>query len=420
MFKKIKSQIRPYFTKDLLPIFFLGFASGAPFSLIASVLSAWLTELGISKTSIGLLTLVAVPYSFKYLWSPFVDGLDIPILKKLGKRRSWLITTQILLMAAIFALGSINPLEHLALCAILAICVSFFSATQDIVIDAYRIERLAVHQQGMGGAIYSYGYRIALYISGAVPLVIATYYTWQLAYIFASMLMLVGIITTLVIKEPREHHELTKARTMLQFLNDVIIAPFKNFIKIPEWYYIIAFVILFKLGDAMAGIMTMPFLLDTGFTKMEIVSIVKTYGLVTTFIGLFIGGLIVNKLNFRKALLFSGIAQMLSNLMFVYQDSVGHDMIALIWTITVENLASGIGATVIIAYLSSLCSLKFAATQYALLSSIASLSRNLLSGFSGIVVDHYGWSIFFLVSTLAALPALMLISKIQVFDRHRQ
>lgn len=420
MFKKIKSQINPYLTKDLLPIFFLGFAGGAPFSLIASVLSAWLTELGISKTSIGLLTLVAVPYSFKYLWSPFVDGLNIPILKKLGKRRSWLITTQILLMAAIFALGSINPLENLTLCAILAIAVSFFSATQDIVIDAYRIERLAVHQQGMGAAAYSYGYRIALYISGSVPLIIATYYTWQLAYIFTGMIILVGIITTLVIKEPRDHHEVTKGRTMLQFLNDVIIAPFKNFTKIPEWYYVIAFIILFKLGDAMAGIMTTPFLLDTGFTKIEIVSIVKTYGLITTFIGLFIGGLMVNKLNFREALLFSGIAQMLSNLMFVYQDYVGHDMIVLISTITVENLASGMGATVMIAYLSSLCSFKFAATQYAVLSSVATLSRNVISGFSGIVVDNYSWSVFFLVSTIVALPALMLISKIQVFDKHRQ
>ncbi|MCH9753884.1 MAG: AmpG family muropeptide MFS transporter [Alphaproteobacteria bacterium] len=406
--------------RKLLPIFFLGFSGGVPLALIATVLSTWLTELGTTKTSIGLFTLVTIPYSFKYLWSPFVDGLHIPILDKLGKRRSWLLATQIFVMCAIFFMGSINPLTNMTLCAILAIAVAFFSATQDIVIDAYRIEHLEVHDQGLGAAVYSYGYRIALYISGALPLIVATYFTWQAAYISAGLLIMIGVITTLVIEEPHKHKKKTQYKNALEFLNKIIVAPFKNFIKIPSWYIIIIFVILFKLGDAMAGIMTTPFLLDIGFSKIEIVSIVKTYGLVTTFIGLFIGGLMVSKFTFKESLLYSGLAQMLSNLMFVYQDYVGYDSIALISTITVENLASGMGATVMIAYLSSLCSLKFAATQYALLSSIVTLSRNVISGFSGIIVDNYNWTTFFLVSTIAALPALLLISKIQVFDKHRQ
>lgn len=420
-FQAILDNLKPYMNKKFTPLFFLGFSGGIPLAMIGSVLSAWLTELGISKTSIGLFTLVSIPYSFKYLWSPFVDGLNLPILGRFGKRRGWLLASQVFLLLAIFTLAITNPAENITLCAILAISVAFFSATQDIVIDAYRIEYLSPHQQGLGAAVYSYGYRISLYIAGAAPLIIATYLSWSSAYIFTGMLMLVGVITTLMIKEPSQRKQEDYIEKGIKvFFKEVIIAPFKNFMRIDNWHYIIIFVILFKLGDAMAGIMTTPFLLDIGFTKIEIVSIVKTYGLVTTFIGLLIGGLMVNKLNFREALLYSGIAQMLSNLMFVYQDYVGHDSIALISTITVENLASGMGATVMIAYLSSLCSIKFAATQYALLSSVVTLSRNLISGFSGIIVDNYNWTLFFLVSTIAALPALLLISKIKVFDTHRK
>lgn len=407
--------------RKLIPMFFLGFSGGIPLAMVGSVLSAWLTELGLSKTSIGLFTLVSVPYSFKYLWSPFVDGLNLPLLGKLGKRRGWLLASQALLIISIIALAISNPAQNITLCAILSISVAFLSATQDIVIDAYRIEYLSPHQQGLGAATYSYGYRIALYIAGAAPLIIATYMSWRSAYIFTGLLLIIGLVTTLLIKEPSKHKEKNYLqKSFLYFFKEVVVGPFRNFMKIDNWHHIIVFIVLFKLGDAMAGIMTTTFLLDTGFTKIEIVSIVKTYGLVTTFIGLFIGGIMVNKLNFREALLYSGIAQMLSNLMFVYQDYVGHDSLALISTITVENLASGMGATVMIAYLSSLCSIKFAATQYALLSSIVTLSRNVISGFSGIVVDNYNWTIFFLVSTIAALPALILISKIKVFDTHRE
>jgi len=420
MFPKISQFFSAYFNRRQLPIFFLGFSAGLPFALTASVLTTWLADIGISKSSIGLFTLVALPYSFKYLWSPFVDGLNIPILKRFGRRRSWLFLTQALLVVAIFSLGSINPLEHIELCAILAIFVTFTSATQDIVIDAYRIEYLPVHEQGIGAATYSYGYRIALYIAGALPLIISSFYSWKLAYFITGSLVSVGLLTTLLTKEPNANVKIAKYDGFLSFLNEVILAPFKNFILIPQWYYIIAFVVLFKLGDAMAGIMTIPFLLDIGFTKIEIVEIVKTYGLVTTFIGLTIGGFMVQKLTFKRSLLVAGLAQMLSNLMFIYQNHMGHDSMTLIATITIENLAAGMGITVIIAYLSSLCSIKFAATQYALLSSIITLSRNLISGSSGFIVDHYNWNIFFLVSTLAAIPALLLISKLHVFDKHRK
>jgi MFS transporter, PAT family, beta-lactamase induction signal transducer AmpG len=397
-------------------IFFLGFSAGVPFALTASVLSTWLADIGINKSSIGLFSLVAVPYSFKYLWAPFIDGLKLPILNKLGHRKGWLILTQILIMLSILFMSSLDPLNQLTLCAVTALVITFLSATQDIVIDALRIEYLPVSDQGIGAASYSYGYRIALYVSGALPLIIASFFSWHAAYFVAGLFMIVGMLTTLMIKEPYEY----STRKTKHFFHDMILAPCKNFAAIPGWYFIIVFIILFKLGDAMAGIMTTPFLLDIGFSKIEIVAIVKTWGLITTFIGLTIGGILVKKVNFKKSILIAGVLQMLSNLMFVYQNHVGHNDHVLIATISVENLTSGIGATVIIAYLSSLCSIKFAATQYALLSSIITLSRNVLSGSSGFIVDSYGWNVFFIVSVIAAIPALLLIPKLHTFEKHRQ
>lgn len=399
-----------------IPIFFLGFSAGVPFTLAASVLSTWLADIGINKASIGLFSLVAIPYSFKYLWAPFIDGLKLPVLNKLGHRKGWLILIQILLMLSIFFMGSLDPLKQLTLCAITAIVITFLSATQDIIIDAFRIEYLPVSDQGLGAASYSYGYRLALYLAGAMPLVIATFVSWQAAYCVAGLLMLVGMCTTLVIKEPYEF----KAAKTSNFLQSMVIAPLRNFIAIPGWYFIIIFIILFKLGDAMAGIMTTPFLLDIGFSKIEIVAIVKTWGLITTFIGLTIGGVMIKKLSFKKTIFIAGILQMLSNLMFIYQDHAGHNDHVLIATISVENLTSGIGSTVLVAYLSSLCSIKFAATQYALLSSVITLSRNVLSGSSGFVVDSYGWNVFFIISVIAAIPALALIPKLHTFEKHRQ
>ena len=422
MFTKIFSKFNSYINSGLLTILFMGFASGFPFALTASVMSLRLKESGVSISSIGLFTLVAVPYSFKYLWAPLLDGLKLPLLQKLfGRRRSWLCLIQILLMVVLFLFGAIDPQKNIYLFAIFALCITFLSATQDIIIDAYRIERLTVGLQGVGATFAAYGWEAGLFLSGVMPLIIAETTSWSVAYYFTASIMIIGILTTLLSQEPliEKTSKGNTSRGLITFLTKTFILPFKDLLKIHGIFYILAFIILFKLGDAMAGVMTMPFLLDKGFTKIEIIAIVKTFGTAATFTGLFLGGLLAYKVQHKYSLLIAGIFQMLSNLLFTYQDHAGHDKIVLMITIIGENVSSGIGATVFIAYLSSLCNVRFAATHYALLSSVATLSRNILSSFSGFVVEYSSWSIFFLISTVAAIPALMLLPKLTFFKKYR-
>jgi len=417
---KFSLKIKSFVDTGLLAIFCMGFASGFPFALTASVLLLRLKESGVAISSVGLFTLVAVPYSFKYLWAPFLDNLRLPLLQKLlGRRRGWLCFIQILLMVAIFLFGAIDPQKNLYLCAVLALCVTFLSATQDIIIDAYRIERLTVNLQGAGSAATNYGWRAGIYLSGVMPLIVAEKFSWSLAYYLSAGIMVIGIMTTLLIREPSV--EKTIVENKYKGFADVIfkffVIPFKDFLKIKGIFYILGFVILFKLGDAMAGVMTLPFLSDKGFSKIEIATIVKTFGVFATLVGVFIGGALSYRVSLKYSLLIAGILQMLSNLLFIYQDYVGHSQLALMFTITGENLASGIGVTITIAYLSSLCNIRFAATHYALLSSISTLSRNVLSSLSGFIVENSSWSTFFLISTIAALPALILLMKFVPFEK---
>ncbi|NRA73667.1 MAG: AmpG family muropeptide MFS transporter [Rickettsiales bacterium] len=422
MSSKIYTKLHSYITSGLVTIFFMGFASGFPLALTASVLSLRLKESGISISSIGLFSLVSIPYSVKYIWAPLLDSLKIRYLQKLGRRRGWLIVIQVLLIASLFLFGAVDPKNQIYLCTIIAICITFLSATQDIVIDAYRIERLPVNLQAVGSAFTIYGYRVGLFVAGVAPLFVAEIISWSAAYYSAAIIMLIGVITTLVSKEP-DIEKITSQekppKNLENFLMKNFILPFKDLIKIEGIAYIIAFIILFKLGDAMAGVMTMPFLSDKGFTKPEIIAIVKTFGTIATFVGLFIGGLLSYKISIKYSLLIAGILQMISNLLFIYQDYAGHNQIALIITIIGENISSGIGVTVLVAYLSSLCNVRFAATHYALFSSFTGLSRSVLSSMSGFIVDYSSWSIFFLISTIAAIPALFLLPKIKFFTKHR-
>jgi PAT family beta-lactamase induction signal transducer AmpG len=400
----------------------MGFASGFPFSLTASVMLLRLKDSDVAISRIGLFSLVAVPYSFKYLWAPLIDGLNLPFLQKLlGKRRGWLCFIQSLLIVALFVFGAIDPQKNISLFALVAVCISFLSATQDIILDAYRIERLTVKLQGIGSSFTTYGWRIGSFISGVVPLLIAEVVSWSFAYYVASFIMVIGILTTLLSKEPiiERKTKIEKKVDFETFLINTFVLPFKELLKIEKIFFILAFIVLFKLGDAMAGVMTTPFLQDKGFTKTEIVVIVKTFGTVATFIGLFIGGLLAYKISLRYSLLIAGIFQMASNLLFVLQDHLGHNSDALIVTIFGENLASAIGATVFITYISSLCNVRFAATHYALLSSVATLARNVISSSSGFIVERHGWSIFFIVSTLAAIPGLLLLPTLTFFKEHR-
>ncbi|MEQ9116404.1 MAG: MFS transporter [Rickettsiales bacterium] len=408
---------------ELICILFMGIACGFPLALTASTLKTWLSEHSISMREIGAFAFVAIPYSIKFLWSPFIDGIKLPFLqKKMGQRRSWLLVVQILLSVAVFALANIKPENSLLICAGIATVVAFLSATQDIIVDAYRIERLSDDIQPMGVTMYIYGYRIGLYMAGAILLVIADYSNWNYAYYAAAVIMAMSIIVTLICSEPKHLREkaVNKILSYTEHLHSIVIKPFLNLITMKDWQYLLLFIVLFKLGDALAGNLTNPFLIKTGFTKTEIALIVKTYGLPATLFGTFLGGVIAHRFGLIKSLLFAGIIQMLSNVMFIVQDQVGHNNAMLTATILIENISGSIGDVVFVGYISSMCNKKFAATQYALFSSIATTGRNLISGSSGFIVDDYGWSIFFLVSIIAALPGILLIFKIRHIKKPKE
>jgi PAT family beta-lactamase induction signal transducer AmpG len=391
----------------------LGIASGLPLAMIISVLSVWLFEVGISKTSIGLFALVTTPYTLKFLWSPFVDSVEIPILTKLlGRRRAWILLSQIFLILSIIGLGATNPLTNPFNTALLALSVAFCSATQDIVIDAYRIEYFGKKMRPASAAVIVYGYRVGLLISGAGALLLAEVMSWFMVHLIMASLILIGSFTILLSKEPSGiNHE--KHRDIKAWFQHSIIAPFHNFTAHNGWVLIMIFIILYKFGDAFIGVMTNPFLLDLGFSKTEIAIVVKTYGLTATLFGAFVGGLMVSYVGVIRSLWIGAILQLLTNGVFIMQAIIGHDTLFLALTIGAENFAGGIGTIAFVAYISNLCHIKYTATQYALLSSLSAIARTWLSSSAGFAADSFGWVYFFIISILVAIPAMLILYKIQ-------
>ena len=400
--------MKNFFKYDILVIFFLGIVSGLPLALILSTLKVFLVDFNVDIKTIGLFSLITIPYSIKFLWAPIVDSINLPFLsKKLGRRRSWIILNQFLLISAIATLGLCDGYD-IFIIAIVALLIAIFSATQDMAIDAYRIEKIKIEDQGIAASFYVYGYRIGMLISGALALVLSQQMSWDKVYYILAMVMFIGVITTLFAKE-----DLTKkpksSPNFISWFKASVLAPVTDFIKRKNCYLICPFIILFKLCDAFAGSLTLPFLLDIGFSKMEIAGIVKTFGLFATLFGALLGGILVNKIGLIKSLWIAAIMQAASNLAFCYQAGVGNNVASLYGVIFIENFSGGIGDVVFVAYLSSLCNIAFTATQYAILVSFASMSRSLLSSSAGIVVVSFGWVNFFLLSTALALPSLILL-----------
>lgn len=406
-----------YRDRRLLIVLLMGFASGLPLLLTLSTLSIWLTEEGVTLTTIGLFALVGTPYAFKFLWAPVIDRAPIPLLTRaLGRRRAWLLVIQAALIASILALGATRPAEAPVWTALAALLVSFFSASQDIVIDAYRIEILDEHQQGAGAAVTQFGYRIGLLASGAGALFLAGHVTWFWVYAAMAALMLVGVATALLSPEPRVGTGLAAAaqgaRGPAAVLREAVVEPFAEFFGrrgVGEALLVLAFILLYKFGDAFAGVMANPFYVQIGFTKAEIASISKIFGLAATLFGVFLGGVIVGRYGIMKGLLVCGVLQMVSNLMFAVQAAVGANVGLLTLTIGIENLSGGMGSAAFVAYLSVLCNVAYTATQYALFSSFMAFGRTLLSSTSGWVADHVDWVSFFVISTLVAVPGLLLL-----------
>ncbi len=412
MWRDWRSALAVYADKRMLVIGLLGFSSGLPLLLTGATLAIWMKEQGISNTAIGLFVLVGLPYNLKFLWAPVIDHMPIPYLTRLlGRRRSWTLVIQLCLMGAVLWLGSLDPTQQLSLMVPAAVTVAFLSASQDIVIDAYRIESLEDHEQGAGSAMTQVGYRFGLLAAGAGALHLAERIDWAWVYGIEGFLVCIGMVAILWGPEPpretppEEGHRLTLKGT----LKSALVDPFADFMSRPDWLWILAFILLYKFGDAFAGAMANPFYIEMQFSKAEIANISKIFGMLATLAGVFAGGLMVYCYGIMLSLLLAGILQMASNLMFALQAVVGHDLGMLAATIGIENLSGGMGSAAFVAYLSSLCSRQYTATQYALLSSLMAVGRTVLSSSSGWLADHVDWVTFFLISTVVALPGLLLL-----------
>jgi PAT family beta-lactamase induction signal transducer AmpG len=396
----------------LVAILLMGFSSGLPLALTGATLGVWLAEAGLSLTAIGFFVLVGTAYTFKFVWSPILDRMQLPPgFRALGRRRGWAFLVQILLCVAILTLGMADPRIDPRWTALAAVAVAFLSASQDIVIDAFRVELLDEHEQAAGAAATQIGYRFGMLASGAGALYLATFYGWQVTYAVMGALVGVGMITVLLTREPAASTTVGRpATTFVEWFKEAEIAPFADFITRPYWALILLFVVLYKLGDALAGTVSSPFYIKMGFSKIEIANISKIFGLIATLVGLALGGFVTQALGLARGLMVCGILQMLSNLMFVLQAHVGYDVPLLMATIGIENLTGAMGSTAFVAFLSSLCRVSFTATQYALLSSLAAVPRTVMAAFGGWLAEILGWIPFFLLTVLAALPGLLLLA----------
>lgn len=411
----IRDTLTLYLRRRVLVVLLLGFSSGLPLLLSVSTLTTWMREVGIDLTSIGLFALVGLPYTLKFVWAPVIDRLPLPPLTGwLGRRRGWMVATQLALIVTLVGLGTSDPLANPLLMALFGVLVAFFSASQDIVIDAYRIESLEETEQGAGAAASTLGYRVGMLAAGAGALLLADDLGWFEAYLAMAALMLVGLVTILASPEPDAPavgalHGRDRAVKAVNWLREAVYAPFAEFLQRPWALLILLFILLYKLGDAFLGAMTNPFYIDVGFTKSEIAEVTKVFGLFALLAGLVVGGVMVRRVGLMWSLLICGVLQAASNLVFALQATVGAEVWMLTITIGIENATGGMGTAAFIAYLSRLTNVAFTATQYALLSSFMAFGRTVLSSPSGWVAEQLGWVEFFFASTAIAVPGLVLL-----------
>ena len=421
-----------YSKPRIIAMLFLGFSAGLPFLLVFSTLSAWLNDANVSKTTIGFFSWIGIMYSIKILWAPVVDRVPLPFLAaRLGQRRSWLLLAQTGIACGLLLLAFSNPEQNLKLFAIFALIVAFSSATQDVAVDAYRIEAIDDEFQAAMAASYVFGYRLATLAAGAGALYMADFFNWQVAYLSMAALTSVGIITTFIIREP-EHtiqadtlayeeqlinkiDQATHVKGMLQKITDwftaAVITPFAEFFHRSGKYALIILLLIgtYRITDITMAVMANPFYLDLGFSKSEIASVSKLFGFIFTIVGVALGGILVMRFNIMRPLLLGAILVIASNLLFALLAITGADIRLLALVIGADSLAGGIATAVFIAYLSSLTNKAYTATQYALFSSLMTLFPKIIAGFSGIVVDSYGYFVFYIYSSLLGIPAILII-----------
>ncbi len=407
---------RYYVQRKVLVIFSLGFSSGLPFPLVYATLSAWLEDAGVERSTISTFAWLGFAYSLKFVWAPIVDSVRLPALSRLlGRRRGWMFLAQLSIGVSLLVLATMDPASNIEAFAMLALAVAFSSATQDIVIDAYRIESAPDNMQGVLAAAYQYGYRISLLISIAGALYIADYGGWTQAYTAMAACMLVGILTTLICREPEQYVTKTYpgntfAERAGSWLQHAVLDPFADFARRfgPYLFAILAFVSLYRISDYVLGILANPFYLAIGFTKSEVATVAKVYGAWVTIGGVALGGWAVVRCGVARCLVVATVLIASTNLFFALMSIVGAELWVLALTISADNIAGGFSGTVLIAYLSSLTNREFTATQYALLSSFMALLPKFLAGFSGNVQESLGWTGFFLYATVLGIPAIVL------------
>ncbi|MEW6645199.1 MAG: MFS transporter [Pseudomonadota bacterium] len=422
-----REALAVYLQPRVLVVMFLGFSSGLPLALSASTLQIWMREAGIDLGAIGLLTLVGTPYTLKFIWAPLVDALRVPVLTGLfGRRRGWLVLSQLLLIAAILLLALADPGRAPFHAAIAALLVAAASATQDIVVDAFRVESLPESEQAAGMAGYVAAYRVGMLVSTAGVLFLvsglqgfglATDPAWQWGYVIMAAMVLIGTVTALLATEPEQSARSEAALGHENGLMRVLIAArgaFGEFLSRDNAIAVLAFVVLFKFTDAFSGAMTAPFVIDLGFSKADYAAIVKGVGLAATLIGGFAGGFVARAYSLPVSLWIGGALQAIANLSFSWLAAIGVNHYALALAITAENFTSAIGTVIFVAYLSALCkSPLHTATQYALLTALAAFGRTYLSAGAGYVAKATGWPLFFVICVLVAIPSLVLLTWLQ-------
>ncbi len=423
----------------VLGMIFLGFSAGLPFLLVFSTLSAWLRDEGVALSVIGYFSWIGVTYSVKVFWAPVIDRLPLPWLSKvLGKRRSWMLVAQVGIAFGLVGMGMADVHQQLQQIALLAVFVAFCSSTQDVAVDAYRIEAAVAEFQGAMAAAYVFGYRVALLVAGAGAFYIAAYSDWQIAYFAMAAAMLIGILTTLSIKEPRHETDALARQVegrvesalgvdqdrswsirLAAWFSDAVVCPFVEFFSRngKQGLTILILIAVYKLSDITMGVMANPFYLDLGFSKQEIAEVSKIFGFFMTIFGASLGGALVVRYGIMRPLLLGAVLVAATNLLFAWLAVSEPGLAKLAAVISADNLSGGIAAAVFIAYLSSLTNSAYTATQYALFSSLMTLPAKLLGGVSGWVVEEFGYSSFFIYAALIGLPAIVLVAVMQKWEK---
>lgn len=396
----MNETLKKIFSIRMLTMLLTGYSAGFPLLLIGSTLQAWMTNEGVDLTAIGLVSLLGLPYVLKFLWAPLLDRFKLPFL---GRRRGWMLVFQLLIVLCIFGLSLTNPSTDLTLLCGWAFLISFFSASQDVVLDAYRREILPDEELGLGSSLYVNGYRLAMLVSGAFALYLADQIPWKNVYQWLSILMAPSILFTLIAPKESTHIPIPSN------IKEAVVGPLLEFFSRKGAWIMLLFILLYKVGDSMASNMTTPFILDIGYTKTDIATVAKTFGMIATILGGIIGGTMMLRFNIKWSLVSFGILQAVSTLGFSILPSMPVAFTSLALIIAFENLASGMGTAAYAAYMASLTNKQFTATQYALLTALMGVPRVILASPTGWMSKVMGWEMFFVVCTVVAIPGLLLL-----------